>query len=110
MGHRVMSPVIRRPPMGRDAAASKDPTLEFETACFAAGHELVIGVDEVGRGAIAGPVAVGVHATFAPAVSLQIPPVSYTHLDVYKRQVLQLPSPYWVRGACAWGDSRNPTV
>lgn len=48
-----------------DPKDSKDPTLDFETACFAAGAPLVIGVDEVGRGAIAGPVAVGVHAVHA---------------------------------------------
>ena len=41
---------------------SKEPTLEVETALFAAGVEWVVGIDEVGRGAIAGPVAVGVHA------------------------------------------------
>lgn len=41
----------------------KDPTLEFEAACFARGVKLVIGIDEVGRGAIAGPVAVGAHVT-----------------------------------------------
>lgn len=41
---------------------TKDPTLEFELGCFAAGATLVIGIDEVGRGAIAGPVAVGAHA------------------------------------------------
>ena len=44
---------------------SKEPTLDYELDCFAAGAELVIGVDEVGRGAIAGPVAVGAHAVFA---------------------------------------------
>ena len=37
-----------------------DPTLEFESALLHAGHRYVIGCDEVGRGAIAGPVAVGV--------------------------------------------------
>lgn len=37
-----------------------DPTLEFEQELFAAGSRIVIGVDEVGRGAIAGPVVVGV--------------------------------------------------
>lgn len=36
-----------------------DPTLEFESALHARGHRYVIGCDEVGRGAIAGPVAVG---------------------------------------------------
>lgn len=36
-----------------------DPTLEVEAALHAGGSRLVIGCDEVGRGAIAGPVAVG---------------------------------------------------
>ncbi|MGK0742317.1 ribonuclease HII [Leucobacter sp. Z1108] len=44
---------------------SKEPTLEFEFSCFEDGVPLVIGVDEVGRGAVAGPVAVGVHAVVA---------------------------------------------
>lgn len=36
------------------------PTLETESRLFGRGNRFVIGVDEVGRGAIAGPVAVGV--------------------------------------------------
>jgi ribonuclease HII len=36
-----------------------DPTLELESELHAAGARFVIGCDEVGRGAIAGPVAVG---------------------------------------------------
>jgi ribonuclease HII len=36
-----------------------DPTREVESAMHAAGARYVIGCDEVGRGAIAGPVAVG---------------------------------------------------
>jgi ribonuclease HII len=36
-----------------------DPTLEFEAALHEGGARYVIGCDEVGRGAIAGPVAVG---------------------------------------------------
>lgn len=36
-----------------------DPTLEFETELHASGARYVIGCDEVGRGAIAGPVGVG---------------------------------------------------
>ncbi|MBO1902073.1 ribonuclease HII [Leucobacter weissii] len=47
----------------RDPA--KDPTLDLERACFEAGAVAVIGVDEVGRGAIAGAVAVGAHAVLA---------------------------------------------
>lgn len=37
-----------------------DPTLDYERELHAAGARFVIGCDEVGRGAIAGPVAVGV--------------------------------------------------
>ncbi|MEJ3404226.1 ribonuclease HII [Rathayibacter sp. YIM 133350] len=36
-----------------------DPTLSLERRLFRSGYPLVIGCDEVGRGAIAGPVAVG---------------------------------------------------
>ena len=36
------------------------PTLQTESKLFERGNRFVIGVDEVGRGAIAGPVAVGV--------------------------------------------------
>jgi ribonuclease HII len=42
-----------------------DPTLERERAMFAAGETVVIGLDEVGRGAMAGPVMVGACAITA---------------------------------------------
>lgn len=54
--------------------ALKDPSLDTEQRCFDEGAQLVIGIDEVGRGAIAGPVAVGAHAvmqgteTFPPGL------------------------------------------
>lgn len=44
-----------------------EPTLDRERELFAAGARLVIGVDEVGRGAIAGPVVVGVAVIGDPA-------------------------------------------
>lgn len=37
-----------------------DPTLDFERELFESGATCIVGVDEVGRGAIAGPVVVGV--------------------------------------------------
>lgn len=43
----------------------KDPTLDFERELWALGAPVVIGLDEVGRGAVAGPVAVGAHAVLA---------------------------------------------
>ena len=50
----------RRPPTGRLAAPSaQEPTLETERALAAQGFRLVGGCDEVGRGALAGPVTVG---------------------------------------------------
>lgn len=36
-----------------------DPTLQYEAQLFADGARFVVGCDEVGRGALAGPVAVG---------------------------------------------------
>lgn len=39
---------------------SSAPTLEVEQSLFAAGYRYVAGVDEVGRGALAGPVSVGI--------------------------------------------------
>jgi ribonuclease HII len=45
-----------------------EPTLEVEHAMFAAGSTLIIGIDEVGRGAMAGPVMVGVCA-LVPGIS-----------------------------------------
>lgn len=44
------------------ADPTKDPTLDYERELWAAGAAVVIGIDEVGRGAVAGPVAVGAHA------------------------------------------------
>ncbi len=41
-------------------SSKTSPTTEVERQLFAAGARFVLGVDEVGRGAIAGPVAVGV--------------------------------------------------
>lgn len=45
--------------------AVADPTLDVEGELFASGARYVIGCDEVGRGAIAGPVAVGLCAVDA---------------------------------------------
>ena len=47
------------------AMARPIPTLEFERELFASGARIVAGMDEVGRGAIAGPVTIGVVAVDA---------------------------------------------
>nr|WP_236630896.1 ribonuclease HII [Bifidobacterium aemilianum] len=41
------------------------PNLDFERELASQGHELILGFDEVGRGALAGPVMVGVAALWA---------------------------------------------
>ena len=46
-------------PAVRRANRRTAPSLSFERELWAAGHDLVVGVDEVGRGAWAGPLAVG---------------------------------------------------
>ncbi len=43
----------------RRSVASRAPTLRVERELWADGHEFVVGVDEVGRGAWAGPISVG---------------------------------------------------
>jgi ribonuclease HII len=47
--------------------AVTEPTLEVERAMLAGGARCVIGCDEVGRGALAGPVAVGLVVMTAEA-------------------------------------------
>jgi len=44
---------------GRAARRPAAPTLARERALWDAGHDVVVGVDEVGRGAWAGPISVG---------------------------------------------------
>lgn len=50
------------------APVSKEPTLDVEREYFSGGAVCVIGIDEVGRGAIAGPVAVGAHVVLGDGV------------------------------------------
>jgi ribonuclease HII len=46
-------------PTLRRALKAKSPSLRFEQALWADGHDVVVGMDEVGRGAWAGPLSVG---------------------------------------------------
>ena len=41
-------------------AKKNQPNLDFETKLFERGAKLIAGMDEVGRGCLAGPVSVGV--------------------------------------------------
>ena len=46
-------------PTLRKALQRKSPSLAFERALWDAGHDVVVGIDEVGRGAWAGPLTLG---------------------------------------------------
>jgi ribonuclease HII len=46
-------------PTLRKALQRSSPSLDFERALWDAGHEVVVGIDEVGRGAWAGPLTLG---------------------------------------------------
>src|SRR4051812_20472370 len=46
-------------PKLRKALKAKGPSLDVEHELWAAGHSIVVGMDEVGRGAWAGPLTVG---------------------------------------------------
>jgi ribonuclease HII len=58
-----MSPPLGTPPRTapvlRKAIKRRPPSLDAERALWAEGHEIVVGMDEVGRGAWAGPLTLG---------------------------------------------------
>jgi ribonuclease HII len=56
----VTTPRRPTPPRSRAAGGPRKPTLRHERAILGGGARLVAGMDEVGRGALAGPVSVGV--------------------------------------------------
>lgn len=86
---------------------SKEPTLEFETSCFLAGASLVIGVDEVGRGAIAGPVAVGVHAVTAHTLAFPTGLRDSKLLSEKKRELLAPQVRAWGDGAVGYASAEE---
>lgn len=89
----------------RAADSGKDPTLEVEAACFAAGHALVIGVDEVGRGAVAGPVAVGVQAVAAGTTGFPAGLRDSKLLSEKRRQALAPLVAQWGAGAVGYATA-----
>jgi ribonuclease HII len=60
----VAVPLVEKAPLLRPAGRrkptkAKAPTLKLEKQLWEEGHDVVVGIDEVGRGAWAGPLAVG---------------------------------------------------
>ncbi|MCB1003800.1 MAG: hypothetical protein KDB35_06405, partial [Acidimicrobiales bacterium] len=51
--------VVPTAPTLRKALKAKSPGLAVERSLWEAGHDVVVGVDEVGRGAWAGPLSIG---------------------------------------------------
>ena len=66
------------------------PTLEVERRLWRAGHHWVAGIDEVGRGAWAGPLSVG---------------VAVVHPGIRSRTI-----PYWLRDSKAIAEERREDV
>jgi ribonuclease HII len=77
-----------------------DPTLEIERGLLAAGNGIVVGVDEVGRGAIAGPVVVGV-AVLSVDNAFPAGLRDSKLISASKRENLMEPIDDWVQGIAA---------
>jgi ribonuclease HII len=74
-----------------------DPTLEVERELLGAGAALVIGCDEVGRGALAGPVAVGMAAIGLDAGAFPVGLRDSKMLSEKRREALHPEVAGWVR-------------
>jgi ribonuclease HII len=74
-----------------------DPTLELEQELLGAGAALVIGCDEVGRGALAGPVAVGMAALGHDAGAFPAGLRDSKMLSEKRREALHPQVSAWVR-------------
>lgn len=86
---------------------TKDPTLTFEFECFDQGVSLVIGVDEVGRGAIAGPVAVGVHAVAIDTDNFPVGLRDSKLLSEKKREAIAPQVLEWGAGAVGYASAEE---
>ncbi len=86
-------------------SSDRDPSLDFEVAAFAEGYPMVIGVDEVGRGAIAGPVAVGVHAVLAGTTEFPVGLRDSKLLSEKRREALAPLVAEWGFGAVGYASA-----
>lgn len=88
------------------------PTLELERELAAGGYDLIVGFDEVGRGALAGPVMVGAAAIWAA----DLPHLDVPHgvadskmLTEHRRETLFDPLRQWC-AASAVGQASNAEI
>jgi ribonuclease HII len=75
------------------------PTLDIENQLFARGHVTVAGIDEVGRGAIAGPVCVGVVVVTATCGDIPNGLTDSKLLSAKRREELCQPLTEWAHAA-----------
>ena len=83
-------------------SSKTSPTTEVERQLFAAGARFVLGIDEVGRGAIAGPVAVGVAILDSKTNNIDAVPAGLRDsklLSEKQREALIEPVREWVRAS-----------
>jgi len=82
------------------------PTLEIERKLFATGHHVVAGIDEVGRGAIAGPVCVGVVVIPSDCGDFPVGLTDSKLLSAKRRSELCEPVASWARAhALGWASA-----
>lgn len=76
------------------------PTLNSEQIAFDRGYQFLLGIDEVGRGSLAGPVAVGISVLDAANLATPWPPGLRDSklLSESARESLFIPVQNWVRG------------
>jgi ribonuclease HII len=74
-----------------------EPTLEVELAMLSAGASCVIGCDEVGRGALAGPVAVGLAVVTANTGAFPVGLRDSKMLSELRRELLAPLAAEWVQ-------------
>jgi ribonuclease HII len=85
-----------------------DPTLDLERELHAAGATWVIGCDEVGRGAIAGPVAVGLGAVHLECGEVPVGLRDSKLLSEKRREALYPTATSWVQAhAVGLADARE---
>lgn len=92
--------------------AYESPTLESERELAAQGYELIVGFDEVGRGALAGPVMVGAAAVLAcdlPELTVPAGVADSKVLTERRREALFEPLQAWC-AASAVGQAGNDEI
>lgn len=87
------------------ADPDKDPTIDVERHLFEVSkRQFVIGVDEVGRGALAGPVAVGAHVFSASSGAMPIGLRDSKLISEKRRGALIAPLTEWGSGAIGYAE------